>query len=84
MKKKQTENKIVLSQKVKLPKYLNFYLHNLFEKNKYLVNSQLEKLWNEEGFKKATSNKKAWKSLEPHFERPSSVPETPLSSQEES
>ena len=74
MKKKQTENKIVLSQKVKLPKYLNFYLHNLFERNKYLVNSQLEKLWNEEGFKKATSNKKAWKSLEPHFERPSSVP----------
>ena len=74
MKKKQTENKIVLSQKVKLPKYLNLYLHNLFEKNKTLVNFELQNLWNEEGFEKLKSNKKAYKALEPVFERPSSVP----------
>ena len=74
MKRKQTENKIVLSQKVKLPKYLTFYLHNLFEINKTLVNLELQKLWNEEGFEKVKSNKKAYKTLEPVFERPSSVP----------
>ncbi|RUM31562.1 MAG: hypothetical protein DSY32_01060, partial [Aquifex sp.] len=65
--KKQNENKIVLSQRVKLPKHLNFYLHNLFEKNKTLVNLHLKNLWNEEGLKKTTQNTKAWKALEPLF-----------------
>ncbi len=74
MKKKKAENRIVLSCKVKLPKHTSFYLHNLFEGNRCLVNFQLEKLWNEEGFKKVSSNKKAWKSLEPLFERPPSIP----------
>ena len=71
---KKFRNKIVLSHKVKLPKYLNFYLHNLFEKNKVLVNLQLGKLWSEEGFERVSTNSKAWKSLEPAFERPLSVP----------
>ena len=44
MKKKKTENRLVLSHKEKLPKYLNSYLHNLFEMNKTLVNLQLGKL----------------------------------------
>jgi len=38
MEKKRAKTKIVLSQKVKLPKHISFYL----------VNSQLEKLWNKE------------------------------------
>ena len=74
MKKKKTENKIVLSHRVKLPKHLSFYLHNLFERNKALVNLQLGKLWNEEGFEQVNGSSKAWKTLEPFFERPSSVP----------
>ena len=74
MGRRKTEDKIVLSHRIKLPKHLSFYLHNLFERNKYLVNSQLEKLWNEEGFEKVSTSKKAWKSLEPLFERPPSIP----------
>ncbi|MDQ7082663.1 MAG: hypothetical protein Q9N34_06705 [Aquificota bacterium] len=74
MGRRKTENKIVLSHRVKLPKHLNFYLHNLFERNKVLVNLQLENLWNEESLERVSSNKKAWKSLEPLFERPPSVP----------
>ena len=74
MRRRKTENKIALSHKVKLPKHLNFYLHNLFEKNKALVNLQLGKLWNEEGFERVSTNSKAWKSLESAFERPLSIP----------
>ena len=74
MRKSKTENKIVLSHRVKLPKYLNFYLHNLFEKNKALVNFQLGKLWSEEGFQQVSRSSKAWKSLEPLFQRPTVIP----------
>ena len=74
MGKKKTENRIVLSRRVKLPKYLNFYLHNLFEKNKALVNFQLGKLWSEEGFQQVNGSSKAWKTLEPLFQRPTAIP----------
>ncbi len=74
MGKRKAENKIVLSHRVKLPKHLNFYLHNLFERNKVLVNLQLENLWNEESLERVSSSKKVWKSLEPLFERPKVIP----------
>ncbi len=74
MKRKKTENKIVLSHKIKFPKHLGFYLHNLFERNKALVNLQLGKLWNEECFEQVNTNSKAWKSLEPLFQRTTAIP----------
>ncbi len=74
MGKKKTDNRIVLSHRVKLPKHLVFYLHNLFEKNKALVNLQLGKLWNEKGFEQVNGSSKAWKSLEPLFQRPTAIP----------
>jgi|GEM_PF-1122898 len=74
MKKKKAENKIILSCRVKLPKHISFYLHNFFEKNKTLVNLQLRYLRSEEGFKAVDGNSKAWKALEPLFERPPSIP----------
>ncbi len=74
MGKKKTENRIVLSHRVKLPRHLNFYLHNLFERNKTLVNLHLRYLWSEEGFENVNSNTKAWKTLEPLFQRPTAIP----------